>query len=108
MKHIKEFSENHPEIAEDPMIDNNKMMQIMAITLFLRTLKLVLLIVNFSYFIGMGWYIMCQTIQNYKILSRTNIDWYVFEVSPENIAALNNKQAMEPWLYDFFSSLDPN
>lgn len=31
----------------------------MAITLFLRTLKLVILIVNFSYFIGMGWFIMC-------------------------------------------------
>ena len=90
MKHIKEFSENNPEIAEDPMIDNNKMMQIMAITLFLRTMKLVLLIVNFSYFIGMGWYIMCQTIQNYKILARTNIDWYDFEVTDSNIAELSN------------------
>lgn len=26
MKQIKEFSENNPDIAEDPMIDNNKMM----------------------------------------------------------------------------------
>lgn len=71
MKHIKEFSEKHPDIAEDPTIDNNKMMQIMAITLFLRTLKLVLLIVNFSYFIGMGWFIMCQTIQNFTIYAET-------------------------------------
>lgn len=53
------------------MIDNNKMMQIMSITLFLRTLKLVILIVNFSYFIGMGWYLMCLTIQDQKIYAKT-------------------------------------
>ena len=91
MKNIKEFAEKYPEIAEDPMIDSNKMMQIMGITLFLRTLKLVILIVNFSYFIGMGWYIMCQTIQNFGIYSRTNIDWYDFEVSEQNIKSQSKK-----------------
>lgn len=62
MERIKKFAENNPDIAKDPVIDNNKMMQIMMITLLLRTLKLVILIMNFSYFIGMGWFIMCQTI----------------------------------------------
>ena len=40
--------------------DNNKMAQTMAISFFLKTLKIVIVIVNFSYFIGMGWLILCQ------------------------------------------------
>ena len=39
----------------------------MAISLGLKTIKLIVMILNFSYFIGMGWLIMCKiTMSTYK------------------------------------------
>ena len=88
------------------MVDSNKMMQIMAITLFLRTLKLLILIVNFSYFIGMGWYLMCQTIQDQKIYQKTEIEWA--DVRPDSRGIFYHEQEENlPWLTGFFASLNP-
>ena len=36
----------------------------MAISLALKTFKLIIIIMNFSYFIGMLWLTMCNTIQD--------------------------------------------
>ena len=51
-------------MANDNTVDNNKMVQIMAISLALKTFKLIIIIMNFSYFIGMFWLTMCNTIQD--------------------------------------------
>lgn len=51
-------------MANDNTVDNNKMVQIMAISLALKTFKLIIIIMNFSYFIGMLWLTMCNTIQD--------------------------------------------
>ena len=51
-------------MANDHTVDNNKMVQIMAISLALKTSKLIIIIMNFSYFIGMLWLTMCNTIQD--------------------------------------------
>jgi hypothetical protein len=53
-------------MANDPTVDNNKMVQMIFISLMLKTLKLINMIINFCYFIGMGWLIMCRVIQSVK------------------------------------------
>lgn len=40
------------------------MILIVAISLTLKTVKLVILLFNFSYFIGMGWLIMCKVVND--------------------------------------------
>ena len=38
----------------------------MAISLALKTFKLIIIIMNFSYFIGMLWLTMCNTVQDIR------------------------------------------
>ena len=57
-----ELGASNPGLADDPTIDNNKMGHIIFISMALRTFKLILLIFNVSYFIGMSWLILCINI----------------------------------------------
>jgi hypothetical protein len=60
----------NPSIAENYYIDNNNIEFILFVNQFLKTLRLIFLAFNFSFFIGMGWLIMCKIYE----------DWYNFEV----------------------------
>ena len=67
MKNVKEYNKEKlmyldEKIANDPTIDNNNMKQVMFTALALKTLKLILMIFNFAYFIGMGWLVIVSTI----------------------------------------------
>ena len=67
MKNVKEYNKEKlmnldEHIANDPTIDNNNMKQVMFISLALRTVRLILMIFNFAYFIGMGWLVILSTI----------------------------------------------
>lgn len=52
-------------MANDNLIDHNKVNTIIMIQYFLKTMNLVLIIMNFSYFFGSLWYIMCTLIDEY-------------------------------------------
>ena len=49
----------NPRLADDTTLDNNKMESVIIISMALRTFKLILLIFNFSFYIGMSWLILC-------------------------------------------------
>jgi hypothetical protein len=74
MKGVKEFYKNrlidlqkeNPELANDSTVDNTKMKDIIFISLTLKTLKLILMIFNFSFFIGMGWLLLCITLEEFN------------------------------------------
>ena len=53
----------HPEIADDIMGDHNNIEQMLIVGYLLKTLKLVILILNVSYFLGNGWFIICDLTQ---------------------------------------------
>jgi hypothetical protein len=61
-RHLIDLAENNEKLANDPTVDNNNMMMVMITSLALNTVRLILMVFNFAYFIGMGWLILCHTI----------------------------------------------
>ena len=56
---MAEIIENDKELAEDTTQDNNNIEFIMKFGFFLKTLKLIIVIINSSYFMGVFWLIYC-------------------------------------------------
>lgn len=52
-----------PLLAEDKINDNNQIEFLLTTKFILKTMKLVIIIMNFSYFLGMFWVICCEIIQ---------------------------------------------
>lgn len=50
----------NPFIGEDTSDDHNKVEFLLLVKYMIRTFKLVIVILNFSYFIGIGWLILCE------------------------------------------------
>ena len=61
-RQLIELAETNEKLANDPTVDNNNMIRVMIISLALKTVRLILMVFNFAYFIGMGWLILCHTI----------------------------------------------
>lgn len=74
MKGVKEHYKNQliekvkedPRLADDSTMDHTKMKEIILISQTLRTLRLILVIFNFSFFIGMGWLLVCVVLEENK------------------------------------------
>jgi len=62
-KRIQVKIHNNPDIGTDTLEDHNKIDQMMVISYCLKTLKLILMIVNLSFFIAVFWIIMCKLIE---------------------------------------------
>lgn len=60
MDSMKEMIDKDKELAEDTSQDNNNIENIMKFTFFLKTLKLIIMIINTSYFTGVFVLIYCQ------------------------------------------------
>ena len=63
---------NNKTLAENSNIDNNKIMTLILLSYFFKTFKLVVIIITVSYFVGIGWFILCQL--TYKGFDETIID----------------------------------
>ena len=59
--------DTNSKFKDDMIEDHNKIQFTMAISLFLKAIKLILIIANFTYFIGMGWLILCKTIDDLRV-----------------------------------------
>ena len=57
---IKEEIQNNPAIGEDTITDHNRIEQIMKVSYALKIFKLVLIILNTSYFVGIMFMIMAD------------------------------------------------
>lgn len=51
---------NDPNVGEDTLNDHNNIEEIMLTGYTLKTLKLVIIILNLSYFLGLVWIIFCK------------------------------------------------
>ena len=49
-----------PDLAENTLLDNNNISRLITINNVLRIFKLVLIILNISYFLGFAWFIVCE------------------------------------------------
>ena len=67
MKEMYHLINTNSKKAEDQKEDRNKITLIMRINLCLKTFRLILVIINFSYFIGMSWLIICIILKDYRL-----------------------------------------
>jgi hypothetical protein len=73
MKHVKRFYGNKlnkvvedPELAENIDIDQNKIMTIIFISYCFKILRLIILIILVSYFLGIVFYIYCDITRSFE------------------------------------------
>ena len=57
-KKLDNIIENNPELAEDTNADNNNISFLVTLKSLFRILKLVIIILNISYFLGFFWFIL--------------------------------------------------
>jgi hypothetical protein len=57
--------EEDPRIGNDKMNDNNKIQEVLLINYGIKITKMVIVILNFSYLLGMFWYIMCKLVEDF-------------------------------------------
>lgn len=75
-KNLDHIIANRPDLAENTLLDNNNISRLITINNVLRIFKLVLIILNISYFLGFAWFIVCEL--SYRI----NLD-YIESEDPE-------------------------
>lgn len=51
---------NNPELSEDIINDHNNIETLLYVSYTIKTFKLVIIIINISYFVGMFWLIYCE------------------------------------------------
>ena len=62
-RRLKDKIKNQPEIETDMYNDHNKIEKQMIIGYLVKSFKLILIIFNGSYFLGMFWIIFCEVTQ---------------------------------------------
>ena len=67
MRRVKKIFQNRlnkivedPKLAEDTVLDQNKIVTIIMIGFLFKSIKLVIIILQVSYFLGIGYYIYCD------------------------------------------------
>ena len=59
-----EFIRNNPDLADDKISDHNQILKLVSISYTLRILKLIIIILTFSYFLGMLWLIFNKAVED--------------------------------------------
>ena len=68
-EYVNRRIQRNPELANDTTHSNSNVSLIMMIGFVLRTVKLMITVASFSYFIGMGWILMCDVILRFELLT---------------------------------------
>lgn len=58
-KRLESIVESNKTLANNNEIDNNNISKLLMISYFFKIIKLVMTMVLLSYFMGLGWYILC-------------------------------------------------
>ena len=59
--------ETDKQMAEDQILDHNKIEEILNIGYLLKITKLIIIILNLSYLLSMFWYIMCKLVEDWEL-----------------------------------------
>lgn len=62
MRKILAIIETDPILREDYIPDNNNITSMVMIHFMMKIFKLVIIILNISYFLGFLWFIFCETL----------------------------------------------
>lgn len=80
MKRIKKIFEKRleeivkdPKLADNTVLDQNKILTIIMIGYLFKTVKLIIIIFQVSYFLGIGYYIYCDVTND--LYSVYNLDY---------------------------------
>ena len=65
MEKSEELVKADPDVANDPLLDHNKIEEIIIISFGMKIFKLTIFIFNFSYLLAMFWYIMCKAVEDF-------------------------------------------
>lgn len=68
-KKIQDIIENDDYLANNTEVDNNNITTLMVIGYMMKIVRLVLIIMNISFFLGIFWWIICDLIRMIKISS---------------------------------------
>lgn len=58
-KRLESIVESNKTLANNNEVDNNNISKLLMISYFFKIIKLVMTMVLLSYFMGLGWYILC-------------------------------------------------
>ena len=58
-KRLESIVKSNKSLANNNEVDNNNISKLLMISYFFKIVKLVLTMVLLSYFMGLGWYILC-------------------------------------------------
>ena len=67
-KKLETIIENDPVLAEDIEVDNNCISILITLNNLFRILKLVIIILNISYFLGFAWFILTDLLTEYDTI----------------------------------------
>ena len=62
---IKEIINNDQILAENIVLDNNNITTMVMTNFIIKIIKLVIIILNISYFLGFFWFIYCNLVMDY-------------------------------------------
>lgn len=65
MENMTQKIKDNPEIGEDQYNDHNPIEEMLMLGYFLKTMKLVTMILNISFFVGIFFYVACDLQQQY-------------------------------------------
>ena len=91
-KRMRDLIKTNPELAEDMDQDNNQIEFLMMVNYGLKTFKLIILIINISFFLGMFWLIFCDVTKEITENYQKNV---ITEFATEkHIAQTNQKKCL--------------
>ena len=59
-EYIQDMVDTNWQLANSKLHDNSKIVFLLLLSYLLRTMKLIVIITNVSYFLGIFWYIFCE------------------------------------------------
>jgi hypothetical protein len=105
-----EFIRNNPRLAEDKVSDHNEILKIVRISYTLRILKLIIIILTFSYFLGMFWLIFNKLVEDFFLGTDYSVEENALEHEDAfmvfyNLVGLSNNENIIVYTYFAFTSL---
>ena len=87
-------------MANNFYIDNNNIKIILYIKLFLKSLRLIFLVFNFSFFIGMGWILMCKCYEDWFNAEYENLHDHFLKFDKKDKLIVHNTFITHNELYE--------
>lgn len=90
--------DRNPKLANNKLIDNNKIGQLLFIKYFIKILKFMIIIMNISFILGMCWLILCKFVEDFV----QGVHYFgIFEKEDNNIHITGLLSELAPYANTF-------